>query len=256
MFKNVRRGLAAGALAVAVLLPGSAQPAQAVDPATITTVINVARQAYGLWKEFQGGDKALEQATQQIIAAIEGAKTAILSRVDLLAAADARACSRHAVIELADINAFDAATMRTWAQNVTGCVTLIDSLASTVTDQSAIDQLGFAVNALGPIALVARARAGFSTQALTSVLIGTNNTVAAKIDPPCVRQQIASHSGFRITVRMTCTAGNGDSAFQDWTGRIFDSVNFVFDTPRLKTEASRNTSKPLAISVVPLLSAA
>ncbi|RSM43109.1 hypothetical protein DMB66_53715 [Actinoplanes sp. ATCC 53533] len=254
MLKKMRRGLAAGMLAVVVTLPGGAQPAQAVvDPAT---VIAVAQQAYALWKEFKGGDKSLEQATQQIIASIESAKTAILSRVDLLAAAEARACARHAVVELADIGQFDAATMRSWAQDVTGCVTLIDSLAATVTDQSAIDQLGFAVNSIGPIALVARARAGFSTQALTAVLVGANNTVATKIDPPCVQQQIAQHSGLRITIRKTCTAGNGDSAFQDVTGHILNAPNFVFDTPRLKTEASRNTSKPLAISVVPLLSAA
>jgi len=254
MIKRVGRGIAAGMLALVVTLPGGAQPAHAVvDPATITAVINAARAAYGLWKDFKGGDKSLEQATQQIIASIEAAKTEILSRVDLLAAAEARSCARHAVIELADIDRFDNATLQSWAQSVTSCVTLIDSLASTVTDQSAIDQLGFALNTVGPIGLVARARANFTTNALTATLIGANNAVATRIDPPCV-QTLRAVNRLESVYTQTCTAHNGDNAAVSKT-RVIPAGVPTFDLAPIKLEAARNTSKPLAISVVPLLSA-
>lgn len=257
----MRRGLAryavACAMAVVVTLPGGARPAQAVDIGTITAVINASRAAYGLWKDFTGGGKELEAAVAQITAEIEKAKTAILSHVDLLAAAEARACARHAVVELADIDTFDQVTMRTWAQQVTACVTLIDSLAATVGDQAAIDQLGFALNSVGPIALVARARAGFSTTALTAVLLSGNTTVANRIDPPCpmTRTWAVPWNTYRFT--WTCTAHNGDSSSVYVDQRV-NLGQIPLTTPDLvphKTHAARNTSKPLAVSVVPLLQA-
>jgi hypothetical protein len=253
MRRRLGRYAVACALAVTVVLPGCARPAQAVDIGTITAVINASRAAYGLWKDFTGGGKELEEAVAQITAEIEKAKTAILSHMDLLAAAEARACSRHAVIELADIDTFDQATMRTWAQQVTGCVTLIDSLATTVGDQGAIDQLGFALNSVGPIALVARARAGFSTTALTAVLISGNTTVASRIDPPCP-MSVTKVGLVRYRFTWTCTAPNGDSS----SVSIVKLAPTPPPTPDLaphKAHAARNTSKTLALSVIPILQA-
>jgi hypothetical protein len=254
MRRGPGRYIVACVLALAVALPGGARPAQAVDIGTITAVINAGRAAYGLWKDFTGGGKDLEEATALIIAEIDKAEAAILSHIDLIAAAEARACSRHAVVELADIDTFDQTTMRSWAQQVTACVTLIDSLASTVGDQAAIDQLGFALNSVGPIALVARARAGFTTTALTAVLIAGNTTIASRIDPPC--PMTTTKIGWtRTRFTWTCTAHNGDSSSVSLEKHVTEGRTPP-PTPDLlphKTHAARNTSEPLALSVIPFL---
>src|SRR3954451_18236324 len=92
------RTAAAATLALSVLLTGTAQPAQAIDPVTTAQVITAAVKAYEAWKSGQSTGKVLD--------AINQAKTAIMPRADALAAADAKACPRHAVIESADVASF------------------------------------------------------------------------------------------------------------------------------------------------------
>jgi hypothetical protein len=246
MRRRLTHGVIVLALAVAVALSGAVRPVSAqADPVRpqvdITQIITVAKGLVDLWKSFQSGGMSIEAATRQILAAIESARTDIIAHMDRLAAAEARACATRHVIELADIERFSPDTMQAWAQNATGCVTQIDALLGVVVDKAAADVLGIALDVVGPIALIARARAGFSTTGLLAVLISGNNKVVNVLMPQCIRQ-----SGWHppYITRVVCVAYNGDRA--EVPGWNYD------DTLRL--QAMRNTSWVVAKYALPLYS--
>lgn len=249
--RGLLRGVIVALLTAVIAIPCAVQPAAAsaapaartpvetqVDPATVMTIV---KGLYDLWRSFKSGGMTVEQATAQILAAVNSAKVEIIAHMDRLAAAEARACATRHVIELADINQFNPTTMQLWAQDATGCVTLIDSLLSTVVDKAAADSLGVSLDVVGPIALIARSRAGFSTTGLTAVLINGNNTVINKIMPYCVWR-----SGFQPPYISggICVAYNGDRA---------ESPGFVTDALRL--QAMQRTSWVVAKHALPLLQA-
>jgi len=246
MRKRLTYGVIVMTLTVAVGLAGTVRPVPAqadeVRPQVdITTVIAVAKGLIDLWKGFQGGGMSIETATRQILAAIESARTDIISHMDRLAAAEARACATRHVIELADIERFTPDTMQAWAQNATGCVTQIDALLGVVTDKPALDVLGMAMNIVGPIALIARSRAGFSTGALLSVVISGNNKAITKLMPQCIFV-----SGFQppYITRSVCISYNGDRA---------EVLNQYYNDA-LRMQAMRNTSWVVAKHAVAQLS--
>jgi hypothetical protein len=174
-------------LATAVAVPGGARPAQAVDPATVGVVIQFAAAAFSFYQSSQSGGMTLEEATTRITQAVENSRDAILAHADQLAVAEASACARHHVLEFADIEEFPLGLKQRWAQDVTGCVTLIDALWGSVGQSSyeAKQQLGIALGAVGPIALIARAQAGFSTGELTSLLVSAFDRVRLSFTPYC-----------------------------------------------------------------------
>lgn len=183
--KRACRFIIAPVVAIALVVPVGARPAQAIDFGTIVTVISAVGKLFDTIKGFKSGDKSIQQATAEIVAAVNSSKTAILAHADALAAAPVRACTTAAVIELADIEAFSTDTMQRWAQSVTLCAAEIDSLHRTVVDKAVADQLGFALNVVGPIALLARDRAGLSINALRLSLSDSNAVLQAKLEPAC-----------------------------------------------------------------------
>jgi hypothetical protein len=245
MKSRLTRGVIAMMLAVVVAATGTVKPAPA-DAAPvrvqydIIAIIGAVKTLVDIWKAFQGGGMSIEQATQQILAAIDTAKTDILSHMDRLAAAEARSCATRHVIELADIERFSPATLQLWAQDATGCVTLIASLLDVVTDKAAADTLGAAFDVIGPIALIARSRAGFSTEALRGIVVGGNNKILAKLMPDCY---FVSGWNPPYITRSVCIAYNGDRAEQ---------LN-AFPTDALRAQAMRRTSWVIAQYALPLL---
>lgn len=182
---RLTRFLVAPLLAIALAVPVGARPARAVDPATVIGVITATVKLLEALKGLRGGDKTVEQAKTEIINAINGSKTQILAHVDALAATEAKACTRAAVIELADMDRLTQSALQTWAQSVTLCAARIDEVAQAVTDKAVSDQLGFALNITGPVAVLAREKAGLSTAGLTSFLVGANTRVQTRLNPTC-----------------------------------------------------------------------
>jgi hypothetical protein len=238
MFRRLRRVLVASMLAVVITLPGGARPVEAFDPAVIKKYIDLATAAYNLVRSVFGGgasEAAIRDAVRQIINAIEESKTQILAHVDALATAEARACARHHVIEFADIELFNPTTLQVWAQDVTGCAVLIDSLLNVVTDKAQLDLLGLSLNVAGPIALAARSKAGFSNAALVSTLNHGNNSALAKLLPSC--RTIRDVEG---RVEYLCTNYDGVRAMStSWTWAV--------------DQATKGTSRMVAKAALPLL---
>ncbi|WP_422770329.1 hypothetical protein ACN28C_27060 [Plantactinospora sp. WMMC1484] len=262
MRKKLLRVVAAALMAIVVTLPGGARPAQAFNPAVITQYLDLASRAYSLIKDVLGGggsDEAIKDAVRQILAAIEASKTQILSHIDAIATADARACARHHVIEFADIERFSPETLQRWAQDATGCVTRIDSLIDVVGDKAQADLLGLALNTAGPIALAARARAGFSTDGLLGTLRHANGTVIPKLEPQCTFTPLwgdASPGWGPVEVNVRCTSYPGASTtdfiiVQGQRGRPLSIPYSAY--AHIVDATSNQTSRAVALTVLPML---
>ncbi|ASW57143.1 hypothetical protein [Plantactinospora sp. KBS50] len=259
MRRQLVRTLTAAILAISVLLPSTARPALAYD---VGAVIAVIQKVYSLYKQYKsftssGSGLTLEEATTQILTAINTSQAAIISQIDLVATAQVRACATSAVIDFADIGSFSPDTLQAYARDATGCVTLANGLLSAVTDPGAIDQLAFALNEVGPLALVARSRAALSTTALNGVLIDSNNTAKTLLTPACLTQLQGVGSsgplpGNTYTAWVQCTAYNGDTGTRS-TRVVWPPTSNPFDINGATADAARRTAWPVTISALATL---
>ena len=259
MKRRALRGVFIALLAVVVILPATARPANAVTLGTVEQVIDIANKGVTLVRNILGGgvsDAELRGAVKQIIAAIEAAKMQIIGHIDAIAAAEVRACTRHHVIEFADIELLRPDALQRWAQDATGCATLADSVLRAVTDKAAADNIGIALNVIGPIALAARARAGFRTFGLIDTLRGGNEAIVVKLAPDCRRTAtriVPTGPLYRIDYR--CVAYNGDQAVATGTA-IYPTLGVTLppiDQVRVQAEATKQTSRAVAAAVLPNL---
>jgi hypothetical protein len=243
LIRSVSAAVMTAAIAVGLAGPATAQPAQpAVDPGTVIAIV---KQIYSIYQQFAGGSGGLTlpQAVQQIEDKIQSAQTAIVQQIDLVAAANVQACASSAVINFADINALSPDNLQVFALNTTDCVTQANSLLGAVTDKTAIDRIGIAMNTVGPLALMARIKAGLTTPALKSVLTAGDNTLISALLPTCRRlnEGDPDHPFFEYD----CIAYNGDE------GEVPVSVaNYKV---LAQDAATGNTSRAIAQAALPTL---
>jgi len=239
MKRRLTRIGTAALMAVGVTLPLTAQPAQA----DVLTVIAVVKQIYSVYQQFTAGGSgpSLEQAIQQITGAIQSSRDAIVSQIDLVATAGVQACATSAVINFADIDALSPDNLQAFAVDTTSCVTQAKSLVDVVTDKAATDNLGFAMNVVGPLALMARTKAGLTTPSLKGVLVAGNNTVINKLIPDCQLIDLnGGEPGAPHIYRYDCFAYNGDEGLAKLQ-------------PAAQDKATRNTSRAVAQAALPQL---
>lgn len=223
---------------VAAVAPGGAsadvpRAAVTVDPGTLIAII---KAAYSAYQSFTSGGLTLAAATQQILNAIVSARDAIITHIDAVAVAQVRGCAQSAVLDFPNFGALTPDNKQAFARDATSCITLADSLITTVSDLGAVDQLGFALNSLGPIALITRSATGLSNSGLAPLLKQDNSTLLTKLLPTC--RNVTDGEGRKWVV---CRAYNGDSSDQL-------PPNMVRQARDL---AGARTSYPLAEAVLP-----
>ena len=231
--------MAMGLVSAVGLSPATATVRPNVDPATVVAVI---KQIYSLYQQFIGGGSGgltLEQAVAQIEAQIQASQTAIIDEIDQVAAANVRACAESAVINFADLDAFTPDTLQTFALNATDCVTQANALLGALTDKAAVDQVGFAMNTVGPLALMARTKAGLTTPALKAVLVAGENTLISALLPACTKQNV----------------GDPGHPFYDWDCIAYNGTE-AEGKPLAAAQnlATANTSRAIAQAALPTLS--
>lgn len=258
MRSRLARFATASVMSIAVVVPSGARPAQAAID--WTSVITAAISAVSSWAGAGSTQDAIKEATRQILAAVNSARSDILASIETIAVAETRACAHHAVIEFVDIELMTPDNMQRFAQDATGCAVLIDSMLAALTDKGRVDQLGFALNLVAPIALVARARTGLTTGSLQNTLRTANKALIPKLDvtgcnlwsPDFDPELPLPRPGAIVSYYITCWAYNNDigSAYTEvvYPNQVPDSA-FV---PAVN-EATRNTSRAIATAVVPLL---
>jgi hypothetical protein len=207
---------------------------------------------YDLVRDFSAGhpnvpglQATIAQAQGQIIAAIEGT-----------AADDVTSCADDILRRMLNIGD----SVQSIANDAGACLDKANRHLDTATDQGAINQLGLALNVVGPLALIANQQAGFVTSPLRHALIVANTTVVTKLAPTCkvVRSggRVVGDDRFVQGVG-TCTWGNPtvgtgrlpypveylDSRPIDGQGRIFPTVQ---DYSIAKNQALATTSYTVA----------
>jgi hypothetical protein len=246
------RSITAAAAATTVVLTIGVTPARAV---TAETVAGVAKVAYEAYKRFGSGELTLSSATTQIINAVNQAKTEIIAHIDLMASSTVKGCTKSAVIDLADIKRMSRDTVEDFARDTTSCAATAETLIADAKDRAVVDQLGFLVNTVGPIALFARAYARFSTTSLRPVLASANERLLSRLAPSCRATPLFgdAEAGAPVEVILSCTAFNG-TVGRDRTlvrglrrGQPLPTFNFS----KARTLAMRATSYPIAVAVLP-----
>ena len=248
-----RHALVAASLAVTVGL-GSAAPAAYADtrppaPTHVTTDVTTQAVAFdwvsaaiAVASALLRGNGDSSGAIRQILAAVEAAKTEIISHTDLIASAEVQACVEASTIEFANIEFFPPPVLILWAQNATSCATLATAFIQAIVTPQAVDNIGFLVGSIFAIVLAARAKAGLvnGVDLILKDEIRSYQAVLGKLGPApgaCVPFRIEGQIEY-----YTCHAYNGD------TGR---------DYPALAAWniAARNTSWPIANDALPRLQA-
>jgi hypothetical protein len=211
--------------------------AQVAPAVALPDIITVIEKAYSLYKQFAGGGLSSSDATQQIIDAINTAKNEIIAHIDAVATANVQSCALNAMIDFPNFNNLTPDNQQVFALNATSCVTLADSLLGVVADNAAVDELGFALNSVGPIALITRSRTGLDNSGLMPVLHQANQVVFNQLIPTC----FIIHEPGASPNLVECDAYNGDSD-QELAGQ----------KTLAKENAAARTSWPIAKRVLPL----
>jgi hypothetical protein len=208
----------------------------AVTKGEVETIITVVKAAYSAYQMFAGGDLSVRQATMQILNAIYSAKTEIMGRIDAVAAAQARACAQDAVLDFENFDAYSRDSQEAFAMAARSCVNLIDSLLATGPDKAAADQLGFALQAVGPIMLIVRSRVGVSNASMVPVLVRSTQAVITQLTPTCSSRLIEGRT--------------------QWTCSVYGDHRDGPEPSRALAQrlAAARTSRPVAQAVLPQLS--
>lgn len=123
--------------------------------------------------------------------------------------------------------------------NATDCVTQANSLLSAITDKAAIDKIGFALNIVGPLALIARTKADLTTPALQSVLVSAENTLITALTPSCDKVNV----------------GDPGHPFYVWDCIAYDGTEVQGKPLKAAQDAATaNTSRAVAQAALPALS--
>lgn len=234
-------GLAVILAAVVLSAPAHAAKSQpdnvhaAVTGAEVEKIIAAAKAAYAAYELFAGGDLSVRTATTRILNAIYGAKTEILARIDAVTAADAKACTQNAVLDMEIFDQLSPDNQQAFARDARGCVNFIDSHLSREVDKAAVDQIGFALQAVGPIMLISSSRVGFSNSAYIPVLKRSTHAVITKLTPTCTSRWIENRT------QWTCTVYTGHRAGPEPSFSLAER------------QCQARTSRPVAKAILPTL---
>jgi hypothetical protein len=237
--------------AVTVATTAVAPSATAVTPAQVLAAISSAYEAYE--KEY-GDEIDIETATTQILNAIESVEENIIGHINVLASATIKACAASAVLNVEDIRNMTEDSLQAFAFAATDCVTKADTYITATTYKPAINEMGFAINSVGPIALLARSKAGWSTSGLETVLKHANNTLVKKLNPSCSAIPQPSDSPTVLEVKLVCTAFNGKQGVRYvYVPKNKPLPTFDYTIPR--KQAMVGTSHPVGLAALDELAA-
>jgi hypothetical protein len=226
-------GVALGpdAATAAVLTPQQIAKAQ--------KVIGYVFSAYDLAQRVNGVPSELERATTQIITAVDAARTELLEEIDELTAAEVDACRDSALTDVENLPRMTDTQLDGFATRAVDCVNRAVNFIDTLDSPTAVDQVSFAMNTVGPLALIARARLGQTSEFLTARIRAGNLATVRRLEPVC-QDWIDEENGRPLFWNVECTAFNGVRA-------VDQSVNGpVTDVPALARTAARHTSHELS----------
>ncbi|MCW6007125.1 hypothetical protein K1W54_21455 [Micromonospora sp. CPCC 205371] len=256
MRTRLRKGLVAATMSLVVAAGVAVRPAPA-SAAVPWTQIAVAVASYLFSNSGGGGD--LERAKQEIIAAINASRDQIISEIDRLASADVRACAEAATTLVNQIDLMDDFTLSVFALDAVECASLSTAYFDAVTDKTQADRIGMLMGEIFAIAMVGFRKMGFPATDLLAQLIRGYEAIVVKLAPTCQETTLREYDdrGRLVTVEIqyTCVAYNGHTGFGSelyYLGRL---VTPPLDRAQVSADATRNTSRGVAMAALPQLRA-
>jgi hypothetical protein len=243
------------AAAATVSLVGTPK-AHALTPAQVIAAVQV---AYDTYKKFSQSQLTLQQATTQIINSINSAKNELKAHIDQIAEIPVRSCAQTTVIDFADFpQNMSVQTRENFARDATLCATTAKETIASVASKSSVNRLGYALNTVGPIALLARSYTGLTAgiPALKSELVTGNNTLVTKLNPSCTASPLwgDAEPGAPVEVILRCTAFNGQVGVDSVIANIRRGRPLpAFDYTDARRAAMVGTAWELANAVLPKL---
>jgi hypothetical protein len=174
---------APGLLVAASIWSAPAFPARADAADAFTGFYGYVKQGYDIFNQYIADQQPSDLA--QMKAAINQAKTQIIAELDGLTAAWNSSCAANSVDTFQNIDKLTPDNLQAFAVSSDKCVTDAQAQIGAVTSKAAIDKIGFALNTVGPIALLANAHAGFATNVLRQHIIDANQQLRTKLAPTC-----------------------------------------------------------------------
>jgi len=202
-------------------------------------VIGFAVSAYELAAILNLVPSEIEQATAKIIDAVNAAKTELLNEIDEITAAEIDACKDSALSDVENLPRMTSSQLDTYASRAVDCVNRAANLINTLDSQRAVDQVSFAMNTVAPLALIARARLGLSSDFLRANVRAANEATMGRLEPNCVTWT-DEESGRILYWNVQCTAFNGTTASRT---SVFGPI--ADHSPQVDA-AMRNTSYELS----------
>jgi hypothetical protein len=255
MRSRLLRGLAAAALALAVVLPGTAQPAQATDGTD--AVKRVGQITLNVLPQLSSGGLSpaqIAQLVRQVIDAVNQAEPAVIAHMDSLAAAPWLGQARHHILEFDDIEVFEEEVLWDWAQDVTGDAETAASVFNAVSNPKTADDLGYAIHTLYPIALTARAKAGFGTATLKVHYREALTSIVDKLKPRCTSRpgELDPHPSYYEVIHDCLTPNGSRVILRDYQANGV-WIEGPYDAEALLTEAGKDTSWAVARAMLQLI---
>jgi hypothetical protein len=159
-----------------------AQPVSADTTPSFFTFLGYVKNGYDFFNKYIIGQP---DVIAQMQAMINQAKTQIIAELDGLAAAWDSSCAANALDTFQNIDTLTPDNLQAFAISSDKCVTDAQALIGAVSTQSAIDKIGLALNTVGPVALIANARANFPTDELRQHIMAANQQLKVKLTPIC-----------------------------------------------------------------------
>jgi hypothetical protein len=214
------------------------------DASTAVTVIKTAYQIYAAAEHFNGAPTELEVATAQIITAVNKARDELLSEIDKGFASEVNTCRDSVLSDVENLPTMTPTYLEGYAMRATECVNKAKNLIHDLSVPAVVNQVSFALNIVGPIALIARARLGLKSTVLMQNIIDGNQATMAKLEPRCEFDHI-DERGFEL-YEVMCTSFTGETQFG--TTNLWP-IDYSVYNYRLM----RNTSYGESLQLLPLL---
>ncbi|HVQ96680.1 MAG TPA: hypothetical protein VMU51_37030 [Mycobacteriales bacterium] len=257
------RAAVGAALAVAIAVGGTAQPAQAAFPGNVTLppagpFVNLAFAAYKLI-DGSLSPSDVERLLLTMIAASNQAGSEMISHIDAHVAARAVGEARGLTIRFQNYQ-----NMRqTWelfffAGDAVGAASIDRTEFNATTDRKAADAIGTALNVVYPMARTAVHDAGYAQTAQDTLkrdYIQALEAIVARLEPVCTSTVAPDTPAFINEVRYECVAANGERVSDYQVRNVLTGkwLRGPVNVDQLKVDSAIHSSWLTAGAILPTL---
>ncbi|WP_432973904.1 hypothetical protein [Dactylosporangium sp. CA-233914] len=245
MWSRLIRGIAASAVALAMLLTGTAQPARADADGISSPIVDAALIAWNIYKSGNATPEQIVEFVRIVTGALTDLENEVIEHADGIEAAEVLGQAISVRIDMLDYHNFrdNEIILESFAMEV-GRYAQNASSKYRVVGKKAKDQIGLAAQMLYPITLAARTDAGW-TGGLSDIEAAyrqLNQKIVADLEPTCKSFSNPDPIPGQILIRHECQAANGETA-EAYDFKVGDTWHSgPVNLENLKLEAARNSS--------------